>query len=133
MAPGQERGRVVGVTSVESMDHDPDDPLSVQRLEPLQGPAEDAEIASPESTMDAYLPQNCPYCHTASFGKNDDARNYRSSGCTSCHMLYDADGLSKSLDQNIDHETPGHPTTHELTSRILRDFFCEAAAQFVGY
>ena len=66
----QGRKAVVGVTEVESLDHDENDPLSVERLAMLfQGPAPEFEQGSPEATMDAYLPQNCPYCHTASFGK----------------------------------------------------------------
>ena len=68
--------------------------------------------------MDTYLPQNCPYCHTASFGKNNDLRNYRSSGCTSCHFLYDAEGLSQSADPTIDGTEPGHPRVHQITTAI---------------
>ena len=50
--------------------------------------------------------------------KNDSPRNYRSSGCTACHMLYEADGLSDSDDPNIDKMEAGHPTEHVLTTKI---------------
>ena len=59
-------------------------------------------------------------------GPNDAYGNYRSSGCTSCHMVYDNSGISESLLQNIpnpqntDGRSP-HPMKHELTSAIPVD------------
>jgi len=43
----------------------------------------------------------CGDCHLGSAGANNRYGDYRSSGCTSCHMRYSQDGRSKSTDWNI--------------------------------
>ncbi len=40
----------------------------------------------------------CGDCHLGSAGANNRYGDYRSSGCTSCHMPYSLDGRSRSLD-----------------------------------
>jgi len=67
------------------------------------------------------------------FGTNDHPGDYRSSGCTACHVIYANDrdpghsafysssgnlGLSQSLDTSIPKNESGHPIRHQLTSRI---------------
>lgn len=67
------------------------------------------------------------------FGTNDHPGDYRSSGCTACHVIYANDrdprhsafysssgnlGLSQSLDPSIPKNESGHPIRHQLTSRI---------------
>lgn len=66
-------------------------------------------------------------------GTNDHAGDYRSSGCTACHMVYANDrspmhsgpyskfgnrGTSFSDDPTIPHDEPGHPIAHRFTRAI---------------
>lgn len=66
-------------------------------------------------------------------GTNDHAGDYRSSGCTACHVLYANDrdpshsgpiakfgnqGFSASLDPTIPKNESGHPVRHQLTRAI---------------
>src|SRR5262249_9732354 len=66
-------------------------------------------------------------------GTNDHAGDYRSSGCTACHMIYANDrsrvhsgpyaaagnrGLSQNPDPTIPKDEPGHPIKHRFTNAI---------------
>jgi hypothetical protein len=66
-------------------------------------------------------------------GTNDHAGDYRSSGCTACHVIYANDrsrvhsagyasygnrGLSYTTDPTIPHDEPGHPIEHTFTTAI---------------
>ena len=66
-------------------------------------------------------------------GTNDHAGDYRSSGCTGCHVIYANDreprhsasyhssgnsGESATADPNIPRNEPGHPIKHQFTSQI---------------
>lgn len=66
-------------------------------------------------------------------GSNDHAGDYRSSGCTACHVIYANDrsalhsefystagnaGRSQSADTNIPKDESGHPIKHQFTSQI---------------
>src|SRR5205085_9403000 len=66
-------------------------------------------------------------------GTNDHAGDYRSSGCTACHVIYANDtsakasghyaaagnqGFSQSADTKIPKNEPGHPIKHQFTSNI---------------
>ncbi|PYS42460.1 MAG: hypothetical protein DMF71_09200, partial [Acidobacteria bacterium] len=66
-------------------------------------------------------------------GTNDHAGDYRSSGCTACHVIYANDrdsqhsafystsgnlGMSQSADASIPRNESGHPIKHQLTTRI---------------
>ncbi len=93
-------------------------PGAVGSFEALRGPHPEANRATLEACMDIYLPKSCPTCHTDAFGDNNAPGNYRSSGCTSCHMTYTESGLSESLDPVINKDFPPHPKTHQLTSAI---------------
>ena len=120
LAGMQDRTAEVGVVDRVSpiLPDEPDDPLRTEEIRTLRGASVTPEEAFVPAAMDTYLVQNCPYCHTASFGRNDDLRNYRSSGCTACHMLYAEDGLSESMNPHVDPNEPGHPIRHELTTQI---------------
>ncbi len=67
------------------------------------------------------------------FGTNDHPGDYRSSGCTACHVVYANDrdslhsgpyaasgssGHTNSNDKSIPRNTPGHPVAHRLTRSI---------------
>lgn len=66
-------------------------------------------------------------------GTNDHAGDYRSAGCTACHVIYANDtsltaaghyaaagnqGFSQSADTKIPKNEPGHPIKHQFTSQI---------------
>jgi hypothetical protein len=66
-------------------------------------------------------------------GTNDHPGDYRSSGCTACHVIYANDrspvhsgpyaaagnlGLSRNPDPTIPKDEPGHPIEHKFTSGI---------------
>ncbi len=71
--------------------------------------------------------------HLSFMGTNDHPGDYRSSGCTSCHVIYANDrspihsgpyskfgnmGLSQSADTTIPKDESGHPIKHEFTTAI---------------
>lgn len=69
----------------------------------------------------------CGDCHAGSNGPNHRYGDFRSSGCTSCHMPYAPDGVSRSRDPNVRKDEPRnpdaiaaperpHPATHQLRS-----------------
>jgi hypothetical protein len=43
---------------------------------------------------------------------------YRSTGCSSCHLLYDDNGLYQGSDPTIPKNKPGYPAHHEFTTAI---------------
>ncbi|MBI5435214.1 MAG: hypothetical protein HZA52_20435 [Planctomycetes bacterium] len=51
----------------------------------------------------------CGDCHLGSAGANNRAGDFRSSGCTACHMQYSLGGRSGSSDPNIDKLEPLDP------------------------
>ncbi len=53
--------------------------------------------------------QACGDCHLGSMGANNRYGDFRSSGCTSCHMQYSLDGRSKSTDVNVNKLEPANP------------------------
>ena len=118
LAGMQGREAVYGVTDVFDPGYDETIQGCVEELTPLRTPVDVEDRTSTASIMDHYLPQHCPSCHTASFGKNDSPGNYRSSGCSACHMVYANNGASLSNDSMIAKGLPSHPIKHELTTAI---------------
>ena len=51
----------------------------------------------------------CGDCHLGSAGANNRYGDFRSSGCTACHMPYSLDGRSRSRDPNVDKNEPLDP------------------------
>ncbi len=51
----------------------------------------------------------CGDCHLYSAGQNDRYADFRSSGCTACHMEYSYDGRSRSNDPNVPKNEPANP------------------------
>lgn len=51
----------------------------------------------------------CGDCHLGSAGANNRAGDYRSSGCTACHMPYSLGGRTGSRDPNVDRTEPIDP------------------------
>ena len=56
----------------------------------------------------------CMRCHLNDFGENRFEGDFRSSGCSACHMPYADDGLSRSTDPTVTKEAPPHPIKHSL-------------------
>jgi len=83
---------------------------------------------SPLATLAAeQVAVTCGDCHLGSAGQNNRYADFRSSGCTACHMQYAPDGRSRSTDYNINHNEPAnpdaiaaperpHPATHQIRS-----------------
>lgn len=51
----------------------------------------------------------CGDCHLGSAGANNRYGDFRSSGCTACHMPYSLDGRSRSRDPNVPKDEPLDP------------------------
>jgi hypothetical protein len=51
----------------------------------------------------------CGDCHAGSKGANNRYADFRSSGCTVCHMRYSPDGRSRSTDPNVSKIEPANP------------------------
>jgi hypothetical protein len=51
----------------------------------------------------------CGDCHLGSAGANNRYGDFRSSGCTACHMAYSPDGRSRSNDPNVNTTEPVNP------------------------
>jgi len=51
----------------------------------------------------------CGDCHLGSAGANNRYGDFRSSGCTACHMPYSLDGRSRSRDPNVPKDEPRDP------------------------
>jgi len=102
-------------------------PGTVESLEALVPPDEaalNAAIASGNASeiervaYEHYLAKNCNTCHAAGYPKNDSRALYRSTGCSSCHVVYDIEGVYKGDDQAIPNNVPVYPAKHEITSAI---------------
>jgi hypothetical protein len=89
-------------------------------------PAEEIQAAIDANDADAieaiaydhYLAKNCNTCHQAGYPRNNSPGLYRSTGCTSCHMLYTNLGVYEGGDPTIPRGTPTHAARHELTKAI---------------
>lgn len=95
-----------------------------------RGPGTGARIAVPVINIHKSR-LNDPY--TWFLGTNDQPGDYRSSGCSSCHVVYandrdprhsgpyaqyGHDGTSLSIDPAVPHNEPGHPLQHTFTRAI---------------
>ncbi len=59
--------------------------------------------------VDEQVSITCGDCHAGSAGQNDRYADFRSSGCTACHMEYSFDGRSRSTDPNVPRNEPANP------------------------
>ena len=62
-----------------------------------------------ERLIDEQVSITCGNCHLYSAGNNDRYADFRSSGCTACHMQYSMDGRSRSTDPNVYKNEPADP------------------------
>jgi len=119
----QDRTAIFGAVDVEDPNCNPQTapPGAIGLLEALREPSPAAPREALGTCIYVYIPKACPTCHLSDFGRNDANGNFRSSGCTGCHMVYDNDGLSKSSDPVINKDFPPHPIQHQLTTAIPTD------------
>ncbi|MEN0063972.1 MAG: hypothetical protein AAGA48_17595 [Myxococcota bacterium] len=120
---------IYGSTTLVDPECEQDDPIegSVCELTPLAPPPrEDFDQALADGDADAleeiayehYLSKSCDTCHAAGYGDNNAPHKYRSTGCTSCHMVYDTNGFYLGDDPSIPSSTPSFPARHEITTNI---------------
>ncbi len=115
----QDRPAVLGSRALSDPQRpNPAPPGSVASIAQAIPPGATAPRDDIHTAMDNYLPKNCTHCHQWSYGRNDARGNFRSSGCTACHMYYNNDGISLSKDPSAPQEIPPHPQEHTLTSAI---------------
>ena len=69
----------------------------------------------PQIVHDFY--DNCMSCHTSAESEQIQYY-YRSTGCATCHVLYNADGLYEGDDPTISKTEAGHGQTHTFTTAI---------------
>lgn len=99
------------------------------------GLADDVDVGTGQVINDSPLEHllaeqmafTCGDCHLGSRGANNRYGDYRSSGCTSCHMPYSLDGRAGTSDPNINKFEPldpddiddpelSHPRSHQIVS-----------------
>ena len=129
---GVQDDRDAHVGSIAALDPDCDpvlNPGTVCELETLV-PADHPEVEAifadgvpdddtlKELAYRSYLSKNCNTCHQAGYPRNNSAGLYRSSGCSSCHVVYDKLGDYQGDDPTIRRGSPVHPKRHEITTAI---------------
>lgn len=62
-----------------------------------------------EHLVEQVIALTCGDCHLGSSGANNRYADFRSSGCSSCHMQYALDGQSNSQDPNVNRLEPANP------------------------
>lgn len=78
--------------------------------DPQEGFLNTVRSGSPlETLVDEQVSITCGDCHLYSAGNNNRYADYRSSGCTACHMEYSYDGRSRSTDRNVNKTEPIDP------------------------
>ncbi len=62
-----------------------------------------------EALIDEQVSITCGNCHLWSAGDNNRYADFRSSGCTACHMEYSYDGRHRGFDPNVPLDEPANP------------------------
>ncbi|MEZ4234739.1 MAG: hypothetical protein R3F59_00960 [Myxococcota bacterium] len=75
-----------------------------------QGSVNQVVTGSPlQDIIEASVTFQCGDCHLGSMGANNRYADFRSSGCSGCHMQYSLDGRSASRDPNVPRNEPANP------------------------
>jgi hypothetical protein len=111
-AAQDQKNAIYAVRAVE--DEDGDIPKGYGAVDALQRIPSFIESNQP---ADDYLRNQCLRCHLWTKGAQRRG-DYRASGCSACHVIYDDDGLSRSGDPTVPKDEPGHPIRHEITTKI---------------
>jgi hypothetical protein len=113
---------IYGAVALTDPEPDPDSECSVDSLEQFNPPVMAADPTPSEvpisvaQAQEQYMVKACMRCHHHDFGENKFPGDFRSSGCTSCHMPYADNGLSLSDDPRIPKTTSPHPIKHTMTA-----------------
>jgi len=111
-AAQKQRNSLYSVRAVK--DDDGDTP---EKLDAMKSLDQIPHFKDSNEPVDDYLRNQCLRCHLWTEGAKRRG-DYRSSGCSACHVLYADDGLSHSNDKTIPKDEPGHPVKHEITKKI---------------
>jgi hypothetical protein len=76
--------------------------------------------------------KQCGDCHLGNAGANNRYADFRSSGCTSCHMPYSLDGRSRSADQMIRDDEPTYPAAWNQISNFNANDLINANGAYLG-
>ncbi len=125
---------LVGATALMDPDFDPLLPTTVETMERFNPPPPRVPMLPTISStatatsalalqlygevQDDYMAKSCFRCHLWDFGENRFRADFRSSGCSACHMIYNDEGFSESLDPTIIKEASPHPINHTMTSKV---------------
>jgi hypothetical protein len=90
-------GSVPGVKALATSDRETQKPLGT---------------FSEEDILKETVNKLCGSCHLNNNGTNDKYGNFRSSGCSACHMPYDFSGRSASGDPMIPKDEPSYPAAY---------------------
>jgi len=126
LAGMQDREAIYGALATTDPDWDgsPHTVPELIQLRPVDADTLDAAVAAGDSealeqmAIDHYLAKSCNTCHAAGYPRNDAPHLYRSTGCTSCHMIYDKDGVYTGDDEAIPNNVPVYSSTHRITKSI---------------
>jgi hypothetical protein len=92
-------------------------PGAVRELVPLIGANRESEKPFGVFTEDDVLKETinklCGDCHLNNNGSNNRYGQFRSAGCSSCHLPYDYSGKSKSGDRMISKQEPTYPEAYK--------------------
>lgn len=123
----QDRDAIYGSYGAVDPDWDGSNPHTVPSVEPLR-PAKKEDVQAAldagdidkleELAYDHYLSKSCNTCHAAGYPRNNSPHLYRSTGCTSCHMVYNKNGVYEGDDEAISNSVPVYPAKHEITTAI---------------
>jgi hypothetical protein len=103
-------GTVCALATLTPADHDEVSDLFADGV-----PPEDELL---DITYRSYLSKKCNTCHQAGYPRNNSPGLYRSSGCSSCHFVYDKQGVYLGGDPTIPRGTPVHAKEHVITTAI---------------
>lgn len=76
--------------------------------------------------------KQCGDCHLGNAGANNRYADFRSSGCTSCHMPYSLDGRSRSQDQMIKKDEPTYPAGYAQIANFNANDLVNANGAYLG-
>ncbi len=121
-----------GYEVLSSTNHHPEEVGSVAQLQPLQvvdrasAPYDELQLL-----RDVY-DKACGGCHLGSAGENRRYGDFRSSGCSACHMRYALDGRSRSLDPMISKAEPTFPQAYSQIANFDERDLLNKTGEWLG-
>jgi hypothetical protein len=104
-------GMTLGLGELQALKYDPSMVGSVQRINKFQYTNREFNGAYTEvDFLKEIYDKQCGDCHLGNAGANNRYADFRSSGCSACHMSYALDGRSRSNDQMIRKDEPTYPS-----------------------